>query len=162
MTSPIKPPVVQAQMLIRKPLAQVFEAFVDPAITSRFWFSKGSGRLEPNTHVRWEWEMYGATADVDVKAVVPNERILVDWGSADKKTSVEWTFAARGDGRTYVTVKNWGFAGDADAQVAAAIDSMGGFTLLLAGAKAFLEHGVAPNLVIDHHPDHVVEAWRLR
>jgi uncharacterized protein YndB with AHSA1/START domain len=24
----------------------VFEAFVDPAITSKFWFTKGSGRLE--------------------------------------------------------------------------------------------------------------------
>lgn len=29
-------------MLIRKPVAQVFEAMVDPSITSCFWFSKGS------------------------------------------------------------------------------------------------------------------------
>ena len=38
--------VAKAQMLIRKPVAQVFEALVEPAITSRFWFSKSSGRLE--------------------------------------------------------------------------------------------------------------------
>ena len=33
-------------MLIRKPVAEVFEAFVDPDITAKFWFTKGSGRLE--------------------------------------------------------------------------------------------------------------------
>jgi uncharacterized protein YndB with AHSA1/START domain len=44
--------VAKAQMLIRKPVAQVFEALVDPAITSRFWFSKSSGRLEPGKRMR--------------------------------------------------------------------------------------------------------------
>ena len=39
----------KAEMLIRKPVAEVFEAFVDPAITSRFWFTRGSGRLEPGS-----------------------------------------------------------------------------------------------------------------
>lgn len=36
----------EAQMLIRKPVAEVFEAFIDPAITKYFWFTKGSNRLE--------------------------------------------------------------------------------------------------------------------
>jgi uncharacterized protein YndB with AHSA1/START domain len=40
-------PVAKAEMLIRKPVAEVFEAFIDPAITTKFWFTKGSGRLEP-------------------------------------------------------------------------------------------------------------------
>ena len=33
-----------------------------------------------------------------------------------------------------------------------AIDSMQGFSLVLAGAKAFLEHGIELNLVADHAP----------
>ena len=37
-------PVAKAAMLIRKPTAEVFEAFVDPAITSKFWFTKSTGR----------------------------------------------------------------------------------------------------------------------
>lgn len=37
--------IAKAEMLIRGPVAEVFEAFVNPAITSQFWFSKGSGRL---------------------------------------------------------------------------------------------------------------------
>ena len=57
-------PVAKAEMLIRKPVAQVFEAFVDPAITSKFWFTKGSGRLEAGKRIRWDWEMYDVFAQV--------------------------------------------------------------------------------------------------
>jgi uncharacterized protein YndB with AHSA1/START domain len=39
-------PVAKAEMLIHRPVAEVFEAFVNPVITSKFWFSQGSGRLE--------------------------------------------------------------------------------------------------------------------
>jgi len=45
----------------------VFEALVDPAITSRFWFSTGTGRLEAGKRVEWKWEMY---ADHDPDALV--------------------------------------------------------------------------------------------
>lgn len=153
------PPVAKAQMLIRRPAAQVFEAFVDPAVTSRFWFSKGSGRLEPGQRVRWDWEMYGAGTEVDVKAVEENRRILIEW-DLDNPTSVEWTFEPRGEDRTYVTVRNWGFHGDPDRVVAQALDSTGGFNLLLAGLKAFLEHGIELKLVPDHAPEALVEGWR--
>ena len=162
MTSSIQPPVARAQMLIRRPVAEVFAAFVDPAVTARFWFSRGSGRLEAGRRVRWEWEMYGVSADVEVKAVEENARILIEWDGPDTPTSVEWTFEPRGDDRTFVTVKNWGFHGDDDAAVAAAIDAMGGFSLLLAGLKAFLEHGIELNLVADHAPDALVEGWDSR
>lgn len=162
MANTLQAPVAKAQMLIRKPVAQVFEALVDPAITSRFWFSKGSGRLEAGKQVRWNWEMYGADAKVDVKAIEKNKRILIEWGGPDNPTSVEWTFEPSGEDRTFVTVKNWGFSGDAEKIVAAAIDSTGGFSFLLAGLKAFLEHGIELNLVADHAPAALVEGWASR
>jgi uncharacterized protein YndB with AHSA1/START domain len=155
-----KGPVAKAGMLIRRPLAEVFEAFADPAVTARFWFSKGSGRLAPDARVRWEWEMYGAGSDVVVRAVEPGRRILVDWG--EPATEVEWTFEARGDDRTWVAVENRGFHGDSEARAARALDSAGGFALVLAGCKIWLEHGIEPGFVLDRHPDGVVEAWRER
>ena len=162
MTDAVKPPVATAQMLVRRPAAEVFEAFVDPAITSRFWFSRGSGRLEPGARVRWDWEMYGVSTDVEVKEIEPDRRILIEWDGPDHPTTVEWTFEPRGDGATFVTVHNAGFHGDADAMVAAALDSTGGFSFLLAGLKAFLEHGIELNLVADHAPDALVEGWAAR
>lgn len=144
-------PIVKTQMLIRRPVAEVFEAFVDPAITTRFWFTKSSGRLEPGKQVRWDWEMYGVFADVDVKAVEPNRRILIEWD--DPPRPVEWVFTAREDNTTLVSITNSGFHGSDDEILAQAIDAMGGFVMVLAGAKALLEHNIVLNLVADHHPD---------
>jgi len=141
-------PIVRTQLLIRKPVSTVFEAFIDPAITSKFWFTRGSGRLQEGANVTWHWDMYRATAHVSVKAIEPNRRILVEW-----PTPVEWAFSPRGDNATFVTITATGFSGSDDEKVARAIDSMGGFSFLLAGCKAFLEHGVMLNLVADHNPD---------
>lgn len=64
----MNPPVARAQMLIRRPVGEVFKAFVDPAITRRFWFSRGSGRLAPGATVTWHWDRYGVSAQVEVTA----------------------------------------------------------------------------------------------
>jgi len=149
-------PIVKAEMLIRKPVAEVFEAFVNPDITSQFWFTKGSGRLQAGREVRWDWEMYGHSVPVQVKAIDENQRILIEWGNYDDLTTVEWTFTARPDDTTFVSITNSGFRGDGDAVVRQALDSTEGFTMVLAGAKALLEHGIRLNLVLDRFPDHHV------
>ena len=154
------PPVMKTGMLIRRPVHDVFEAFADPAVTTRFWFSKSSGRLEPGAKVRWDWEMYGAGSDVEVKAVEPDARILIAWGYAGAATEVEWLFEPKGEGRTFVTITHSGFTGTADEQVSAALDSMQGFSLTLAGCKALLEHELELQIVRDVHPDALVEGWR--
>ena len=153
-------PVATAGMLIRRPVAEVFEAFLDPALTSRFWFTRGSDRMEPGAQVRWDWEMYGVGTDVRVKAVEPGRRILIDWDIADDPTEVEWLFEDR-DGAAFVNVENRGFE-DSPAGVARALDSAGGFALVLAGAKIWLEHGIEPRFVLDRHPDARVAEWRDR
>ena len=162
MTNEIEAPTAKAQLLIRKPIKEVFEALVDPAITSRFWFSKGSGPLETGKRIRWDWEMYGAHTNVDVKAIEINKRILIEWNGPENPSTVEWTFEYKGNNTTFVIVKNWGFKGAADKVVAEALDSTGGFTFVLAALKVFLEHGIEPNFVVDHAPDALVEGWTSR
>ena len=144
-------PIAKAEMLIRKPVAEVFEAFVDPEITSHFWFTAGSGRLEPGARVQWEWEMYGASAEVDVLEMEPERRILVAWPGEHGPTTVEWRFTPLGGG-TFVSITNSGFAGDVDHMVQQAIEATEGFTLVLAGLKAYMEHGVRLGLVADRFP----------
>jgi uncharacterized protein YndB with AHSA1/START domain len=153
-------PVASAGMLIRRPAAEAFEAFADPAVTSRFWFTRGSGRLEPGARVRWDWQMYGVGTDVAVKAVEPGRRILIDWDTADSPTEVEWRFEPREDG-TFVAIENRGFTDD-PAGVAKALDSTGGFALVLAAAKVWLEHGIDSRLIDDRHPDHRAAGWEGR
>lgn len=138
-------------MLIRRPVAEVFRAFTDPSVTTRFWFTRSSGPLEPGGRARWTWEMYGASTDVTVLELDPDERILIEWD--EPPTRVEWVFTARPDGTTYVSITNSGFAGGGDEVVRQALDSMGGFSFVLAALKALLEHGVELKLVADHYPD---------
>jgi hypothetical protein len=51
-----------------------------------------------------------------------------------------------------VSVTNRGFTGDGDQVVKQAIESTEGFAFVLAGAKAWLEYGIALNLVRDRFP----------
>lgn len=64
----------RTEMLIRRPVADVFDSFVDPCKTSKFWFTSGSGRLEAGKRVQWSWDMYDLEVDVDVKALEPRTR----------------------------------------------------------------------------------------
>jgi uncharacterized protein YndB with AHSA1/START domain len=145
--------VAKAEMLIRSPVAKVFEAFVEPAITSKFWFSRGSGKLEAGKTVRWDWEMYGFSVDARVKALEPNKRILVEWSAYGMPTDIEWVFSARRNGTTFVSITNSGFGGSPQEIASNAVGSTEGFSFVLAGAKALLEHNVLLNLVPDRFPD---------
>src|SRR6266446_5382867 len=101
----------KAEMLIRRPVEKVFEAFVDPAITSKFWFSRGSGKLDAGKTVTWEWEMYGFSVDATVKTIEPNKRIMVAWTAYGAPTDIDWIFTRRTDGTTFVTITNSRFEG---------------------------------------------------
>jgi uncharacterized protein YndB with AHSA1/START domain len=152
-----KAPVMNTGMLIRKPAAEVFEAFVNPEITRQFWFTKGSGRLESGKQVQWEWEMYGISVPVTATAIEPHTRIVIEWPGYGGRSTVEWRFSAQPDGTTFVTITESGFTGDGDGLVKQVTDSTQGFSLVLAGAKALLEHGVRLNLVADRFPKGIVE-----
>lgn len=146
-------PVAKTGMLIRKPVEDVFAAFVDPAITTRFWFTKSSGPLAAGREVAWDWEMYGASTRVTVAVVEPNKRIVIEWDGYSGRTVVEWKFARRNDGTTFVSISESGWTGTGDELVKYACDSTQGFTWTLAGLKAWLEHNLSLNLVADRFPD---------
>lgn len=141
-----KSPVVSVTMLIRRPIEEVFAAFVDPAITSKFWFSRSSGPLRVGETVTWHWDRYRASADVVVKAVDRPKRIEIEWPDP-----VEWLFEAGSEG-TLVRITAKTFSGTDDEIVGQALDYTQGFNLVIAGCKAYLEHGIELNLVNDKDP----------
>jgi uncharacterized protein YndB with AHSA1/START domain len=143
-------PIVKAEMLIRKSVEEVYEAFINPEITTKFWFTKSSGKLEEGKTVRWDWEMYGVGDELYVKEIVQNKLIRIEWTDG---TQVEWLFTPRADNETFVSITNSGFSGSGDEMVSQAIDSMGGYTMVLSGLKAYLEHNIQLNLVADKAPD---------
>lgn len=142
-------PIAQASFLIRKPVVEVFEAFANPDVITKFWLERSTGRLEEGASLRWYFTPDLST-EVRVLDVSANEHILIEWGvDSVNPTTVEWTFVPRSDDATVVKVVNQGFSGDGDRMVNAALDSTGGFSIVLTAAKAYLEHGIVLNIVSD-------------
>lgn len=140
---------VEAQMLVRKPVEEVFEAFINPEVTTNFWFTKSTGKLEEGKTVTWEWEMYGAKSDVKVKQITPNQLIKTEWG--EPSTHVDYVFKKMKNG-TLVVIKSYGFNQSGDDLAKIINDNTGGFTTVLDGCKAYLEHGIKLNLIEDKFP----------
>ncbi|RYY29539.1 MAG: polyketide cyclase [Chitinophagaceae bacterium] len=138
-------------MLIRKPVQQVFNAFIDPEYTKNFWFTKSSGKLEEGKTVIWEWEMYGVSTEVNVRIIEDNKRIAIDWEQA--QTQVEFNFEAKSELSTYIIIRQSGFKSEGAALFKELIDTTGGFTTVVDGLKAYLEHGINLNLIADKFAD---------
>lgn len=148
-----KIPTVETQMLIRKPAATVFQAFIDPNITTNFWFTKSGGQLEIGKTITWEWEMYGVSTKVLVKDITPNKKISIEWG--EPATNIDFEFTELTPEATYVVIKNYGFRETGDELIKVIKDSTGGFTTVLDGLKAYLEHDIKLNLIGDKYPKEV-------
>ena len=82
--------VIETQMLIRKPVAEVFNAFIDPEITRKFWFTSSTGHLMENKNVDWYWEKYEVTTSVFVEQLINNQLIQIMWG--EPKSTVDFIF----------------------------------------------------------------------
>jgi uncharacterized protein YndB with AHSA1/START domain len=143
----------KAEMLIRRPVSEVFNAFIDPAITTRFWFTKSTGKLEQGKKLEWTWEMYNVSTGVTVKSIEPDKRILIEWGNGAELSTVEWVFKTLANGSTFVSVTNDGLKGSPEEQISKVRDSTEGFTLVLAALKALLEYNIELGLVRDRFPE---------
>ena len=139
-------------MMIRKPIAEVFNAFIDPEITTKFWFTHSTGKLAKDEKIIWSWKMYNVDVPLEVVELIENEKILISWGDGEQNSTVEWNFQSLTDQKTYVTIINSNFQVTGHKLTEQIIDSTGGFNLVVSGLKAWLEHGVQLNLVGDKFP----------
>ena len=151
-TTPPTEPEARTAMLIRRPAPEVFAAFVEPEQVTRYWFSDASGRLEANAVVEWRWAPYGVSATVRVLEFDAGRRIVTAWPNVSGETVVEYRFDAQPDGTTWVQVTERGFRSTGTDLVREVADSTQGFALVLAGMKAWCEHGLQLDLVWDRFP----------
>jgi len=158
-------PIVKAQMLIRVPVNEVFEAMTNPAITSAFWFTKSSGRVEANTTLVWEWGWFGVKDTVKILDVTSGKHISLQWNLGDLTTHVEMFFEERSANTTLIRVTEKNFWSDEpkddpklDEKITLMLGQNGGWNLVLANLKAWLEHGIQLNLIADQNPDHVIQS----
>ena len=101
----------------------------------------------------WEWEIYNVTTPVVAKEILQNEKIVFEWDNTTK--TVEIHFKELDEGSTFVTITESGFTQKGDELIAAIKDATGGFTTVLDGLKAFMEHRIKLNLIADKFPKEV-------
>ena len=141
---------------IDKPVEEVFEAVADPAQLSAYFTTGGAeGRLEAGKTVSWDFADFPGSFPVEVIEVVPNEKIVLEWGAAeaesgaigakmqpaDYKTAVTMLFKPTDDGRTLVEIVEEGWR-DTDGARRASYQNAEGWTGMLLAMKVWLEHGI--------------------
>ena len=143
---------------IAKPVHEVFEAVADPRQLSEYFTTGGAqGRLESGSTVTWDFHDYPGAFPVDVVEVVPDERIILEWGAgegeapnleggemsdAGYKTRVTMTFKPIDENsRTLVEIKEEGWHENQKA-LEASYGNCQGWSQMLCALKAWLEHGI--------------------
>ena len=135
---------VEASMLIRRPPAEVFSAFVNPMVLRKFWLSDASGPLAPGARVKWKFMVPGAEDDVVVKRFEAPHYLAFDWSGGQL---VEMRFDAIDGESTQAAIAISGFAGEG--MLEQAVNVIEGFTIVLCDLKTLLETGTSAGLVRD-------------
>ena len=133
---------------IARPVAEVFEAVVDPDQLSRYFTTGGAvGRLEPGATGQWDFADFPGAFPVDVVEVETNRRIVLRWEAGDSgegdryQTTVTMEFEPLGDDRTLVTIAEEGWR-PTEAGQQLAFGNCEGWSGVLLCMKGWLEHGL--------------------
>jgi uncharacterized protein YndB with AHSA1/START domain len=139
-------PTAKTSMIIRRPVNEVFDSFVDPEKITKFWLSKTTGPLGPGKSVTWHFMVEGAVTKMDVLKFELNKQIDFKW--EDGSVS-ELRFDKIDDNKSIIDIKTYGFAGTPEEMMEAAIDNTSGFTIVICDLKTYLEEGRSMNICRD-------------
>ena len=140
---------------IARPVAEVFEAVVNPAELSRYFTTGGAkGRIETGATVYWDFADFPGAFPVWVKEVVPQQKIVFEWAASEGQpddgapvatvgynTTVTMTFEPLDDGRTLVAIEEHGWK-ETPASLKASYGNCQGWSQMQCAMKAWLEHGL--------------------
>ncbi|CAN5686975.1 SRPBCC domain-containing protein [soil metagenome] len=134
----------QVQLKIRKPVAEVFDAVVNPAKLSSYFLQTSSGPLTEGATVKWKFAEVDQAFDVVVGQVVKDEKIVFDWPSAasgDQSNRVEMVFKPMDAQNTMVQISESGWP-ETPEGAKASHGNAAGWMHMMACLKAYLEYGI--------------------
>ncbi len=136
-------PEFQVQLKIRRPVAEVFDAVVNPARLSGYFVQSASGPLVEGATVTWSFAEAPEPFPVVVSEVRPNERIRFAWPAEEGgyNTQVEMLFEPLDDRNTMVRIKESGWR-ETPAGIKASYGNAGGWMHMMCSLKAYLEYDI--------------------
>ncbi|MBL0388531.1 SRPBCC domain-containing protein [Tumebacillus sp. ITR2] len=130
-------------MKVAKPIGEVFEAIVDPVKMSNYWFSSGSGRLEPGKTITWRYEEYNAQVEIQVVEVEESKKIVFQWGANGEGNVVTISLHELDPTTTVIEVQEAGFDENDPALIHHLLDNKEGWVYMLTCLKGYVEFGVS-------------------
>lgn len=131
---------VQVNSHIFKPVAEVFDAIVNPNKITGYFVSDVHGEFLPGNTIIWEFKDYNVSCDVEVKEVVLNESIAFDWSGGGRKASVFIKLDEQED-RTNIDITESSFEMNEEG-IKVAMQQNQGWTDFICSLKAYLYTGV--------------------
>lgn len=132
---------IKTALQISKPVNEVFEAIVDPTKMSNYFISKGSGRMEEDTQIIWQFPEFDMNFPVRVSKIEINKYISFYWDMDGIELLVEMILAPRDNNSTVVTITEKGRNND-EAGIKWLKGNTEGWANFLACLKAYLEYGI--------------------
>ena len=128
---------------IRKPVAEVFDAVVNPKKLSGYFTTGGSsGALVPGSTVTWDFADFPGAFPVHVREVVPERLIELQWQAADGEydTTVRMEFEALDDRSTLIRISESGWR-ETQKGLDSSYGNCSGWMQMLCCLKVYAEQG---------------------
>lgn len=132
---------------IARPVADVFEAVVNPAELASYFTTGGAkGRLEKGATVTWDFADFPGAFPVKVADLVENELIVLHWGGQHTtgnagETEVTMRFTDCGNGTTLVEIGEAGWQ-ETQPGLDASYGNCMGWSQMLCAMKMWVEHRI--------------------
>jgi len=128
---------------IRKPVAEVFDAVVNPKKLSGYFTTGGSsGALVPGSTVTWDFADFPGAFPVHVREVVPERLIVLQWQAADGEydTTVRMEFEALDNRSTLIRISESGWK-ETQKGLDSSYGNCSGWMQMLCCLKVYAEQG---------------------
>lgn len=136
-------PIVKVQLSVLKPVAEVFDAIIDPHKLSAYFTETASDKMLAGKEVIWKFPEFPDQIPVTILEVISNQLIKLEWTQeGGYKTQVEIHLKAiENDHATALTIIESGWSSDETA-IKNSYQNCGGWMHMLCSLKAYLEYGI--------------------
>ena len=134
---------VEVHTKIGKPIAEVFDAVVNPEKVGIYFATGGvNAPMAEGRNISWKFKDISFEQDMKIRRLIENRKIELEWFTEEgKRTDVTITFDKISEDRTMITIVHSGYE-ESQKGLEDSYSHCEGWTVMLASLKVYLEHGI--------------------